>query len=119
MSASTEETATATGAGSTAAAVVETPKGFPEAASRVVDAFTPTSTIRVSFGDKNVEEGTEVTPTEAQVLPTITIEGDKDKLYTVILSDPDAPSVAGMLDVMLCAASKVDTKWDGLGVLVF
>jgi hypothetical protein len=68
---------------------------FPEAASRVVDAFVPRTSLSLSFGELAVKEGAEVTPTQAHVRPTITFEGQKDKLYTVILSDPDAPSVAG------------------------
>ncbi len=68
---------------------------FPEAASRVVDAFTPKSKIHLAWGDKAVAEGDETTPTVAQALPEIRFDGEKDKLYTVIISDPDAPSVAG------------------------
>ena len=69
---------------------------FPEAASRVVDAFVPRSKLSLTLGGKVVEEGSEVTPTQAHGLPELHFEGVPDKLYTVILSDPDAPSVAGM-----------------------
>jgi hypothetical protein len=68
---------------------------FPAAASRVVDEFAPACALRVSFGDVEVAEGAELTPTQCVVRPTIAFEGDKEKLYTIVLSDPDAPSVAG------------------------
>lgn len=69
---------------------------FPEAASRVVDEFTPKCSLHLSWdnGNKVVAEGDQVTPTQAQDLPTLRFDGDKDKLYTIIISDPDAPSVA-------------------------
>ena len=72
------------------------PSTFPADAKRIVDEFVPKTTLHVSFGGHKVTEGSEVTPTVASVLPDICFDGDKDKLYTIILSDPDAPSVAGM-----------------------
>ena len=68
---------------------------FPEAAARVVDSFVPKSALHISWDGKEVAEGDETTPTVAQAMPEIRFDGEKDKLYTIIISDPDAPSVAG------------------------
>ena len=63
--------------------------------TRVVDAFEPTVTLTLSFGDVVVSEGAELTPTQAQHAPAVVLSGAAEgALFTVILSDPDAPSVA-------------------------
>jgi phosphatidylethanolamine-binding protein (PEBP) family uncharacterized protein len=67
---------------------------FPEAAAGVVDAFEPKFDVALAFGDKTVTEGEHITPTQGQYFPTVTWAGEADKLYTLILSDPDAPNPA-------------------------
>lgn len=76
-------------------ASTSSPSTFPVDAKRIVDEFVPKSVLHVSFGGHKVNEGSEVTPTIASVLPDICFDGTPDKLYTIIISDPDAPSVAG------------------------
>lgn len=55
----------------------------------------PMHPLQVRYGNLELDElGKELTPTQVQNKPTL-IEWDgmeKDKLYTVILTDPDAPS---------------------------
>lgn len=65
------------------------------AACRVVDAFAPTCALSVAFNGVAVVEDAELTPTAVQAVPEVTLAGaSADGLYTLILSDPDAPSVA-------------------------
>lgn len=75
------------------------PPSFPSAAARVVDAFTPTHVLSLSFGaSAAVAEGSEQTPTQCAPPPTVTLTladgSPAPGLFTLILSDPDAPSVA-------------------------
>jgi phosphatidylethanolamine-binding protein (PEBP) family uncharacterized protein len=67
---------------------------FPEAAEAVVDEFEPKLQLEVTFDGIPAIEGGDLTPTQCQHLPSIKFAGEKEKLYTIILSDPDAPSVA-------------------------
>jgi hypothetical protein len=61
----------------------------------VVDEFTPPVTVGVTLsGSVCVKEGEEYTPTMCEELPSVRFAGEAGKLYTLILSDPDAPSVA-------------------------
>jgi hypothetical protein len=66
---------------------------FPAAASSVVDAFEPAFPLGVSWGGASVTEGQQLTPTAIAELPKLSLPGARaDKLYTIILSDPDAPN---------------------------
>lgn len=40
----------------------------------------------------SVNLGAELTPTQVKDIPTLSWECEKDALYTLIMSDPDAPS---------------------------
>lgn len=42
----------------------------------------------------SVNFGNELTPTQVRDKPTVEYEADKNKLYTLIMTDPDAPSRA-------------------------
>jgi hypothetical protein len=82
---------------STAAA----PAAFPDTASLVVDPFTPTLGLRVSFyargggGGAGVAEGAALGVATVALPPHLRLDGaPADALYTVLLSDPDAPSAA-------------------------
>lgn len=65
---------------------------FPEAAKDVADAFTPRFALHVSWNGALVKEGEKLTPGAVKDIPDVCFEGDKDKLYTVCLADPDAPN---------------------------
>ena len=77
------------------------PGAFPAAAERVVAPFAPTATLELRFAAPGGErgramwEGGETTPTAGAAFPELALAGAAPgKLYTFILSDPDAPSVA-------------------------
>ncbi|KAF7269065.1 hypothetical protein GWI33_017823 [Rhynchophorus ferrugineus] len=53
----------------------------------------PSSKITVVYsGGKEVEFGKELTPTEVKEQPTVSWEANPEKLYTLMMVDPDAPS---------------------------
>lgn len=53
----------------------------------------PSSKIMVVYpGGKEVEFGKELTPTEVKEQPTVSWEANPEKLYTLMMVDPDAPS---------------------------
>ncbi|KAF8251449.1 PEBP-like protein [Wilcoxina mikolae CBS 423.85] len=62
----------------------------------VVDDFTPTALLSVEYPKGNIEVslGNTISPGDTQELPTIRItpDGDDNASYTVVLTDPDAPS---------------------------
>ncbi|CUS12511.1 unnamed protein product [Tuber aestivum] len=63
----------------------------------VVDDFTPTTMISIAYpnANKEVSLGNTLKPEDAQEKPTIQItpEGtDESQTYTIVLTDPDAPS---------------------------
>ncbi|KAJ4846892.1 hypothetical protein Tsubulata_045744 [Turnera subulata] len=58
----------------------------------VVDMFVPTSNMSVYYGSKHVTNGCDIKPSVAVNPPKITISGHSDELYTLIMTDPDAPS---------------------------
>ncbi len=98
MSASDAAAAAELAAPAADSAPAELPAGFPAPAARVVAPFAPSAELRLSFDGIAVTQGSEVTPTQGQHLPAVELSlaagSAEDKLYTLILSDPDAPSVA-------------------------
>lgn len=52
----------------------------------------PTEKIEVKYGDKVVDLGTELTPTETQQIPEIHYKHEGGVLYTLIMTDPDVPT---------------------------
>ncbi|XWS48259.1 hypothetical protein CRYUN_Cryun13aG0059300 [Craigia yunnanensis] len=58
----------------------------------VVDMFVPTVTMSVYYGSKHVTSGCDIKPSMAINPPNISIEGHSDHLYTLVMTDPDAPS---------------------------
>jgi phosphatidylethanolamine-binding protein (PEBP) family uncharacterized protein len=53
----------------------------------------PEKTVEVKFGDLKVEFGNELTPTQVQNRPThLKWDTESGALYTLLLTDPDAPS---------------------------
>jgi len=68
---------------------------FPAAASAVVDEFAPLMTVSIILsGRVCLKQGEEYTPTMCEEPPAVRFAGEAGKLYTLILSDPDAPLVA-------------------------
>ncbi|XP_066595666.1 protein D3-like [Prorops nasuta] len=53
---------------------------------------SPNDKIEVKYGDKEVEFGNELTPTETHQIPEIHYKHEGGVLYTLVLTDPDAPS---------------------------
>lgn len=65
-----------------------------EAAKIVPDILdkAPTEKIEVKYGDKVVDLGNELTPTGTQQIPEIHYKHEGGVLYTLVLTDPDAPT---------------------------
>ncbi|CAK9139817.1 unnamed protein product [Ilex paraguariensis] len=58
----------------------------------VVDMFVPTVTMSVRYGSKHIANGCEIKPSMAAEPPRVTINGHPNELYTLVMTDPDAPS---------------------------
>ncbi|GAB1860336.1 OV-16 antigen [Camponotus japonicus] len=55
----------------------------------------PIEKIEVKYGDKVVDLGTELTPTETHEIPEIHYKHEGGVLYTLVMTDPDAPRRGG------------------------
>ncbi|XP_062115217.1 protein MOTHER of FT and TFL1 [Humulus lupulus] len=58
----------------------------------VVDMFVPAVAVSVYFGSKHVTNGCDIKPSISITPPKLTISGHSDDLYTLVMTDPDAPS---------------------------
>ncbi|KAG0498384.1 hypothetical protein HPP92_003075 [Vanilla planifolia] len=58
----------------------------------VVDLFVPTVNMSVSFASKHVSNGCDVKPSAAINPPTVLVSGQPTDLFTLVMTDPDAPS---------------------------
>ncbi|KAL3818626.1 hypothetical protein ACJIZ3_004531 [Penstemon smallii] len=58
----------------------------------VVDMFVPSVFMSVYYGSKHVTNGCDIKPSIAALPPTVTITGHATHLYTLVMTDPDAPS---------------------------
>ncbi|XP_033211166.1 protein D2-like [Belonocnema kinseyi] len=60
----------------------------------VPDVITkaPTEEVEVEYGNKEVKFGEEWTPTQVKNAPEIDYEDDENAFYTLMMTDPDAPS---------------------------
>ncbi|CAA7408517.1 unnamed protein product [Spirodela intermedia] len=58
----------------------------------VVDMFVPSVSVSVRYGAKHVNNGCDVKPSMAVDPPTIAISGNHNQLFTLVMTDPDAPS---------------------------
>ncbi|KAK9209017.1 hypothetical protein WN944_001378 [Citrus x changshan-huyou] len=58
----------------------------------VVDMFVPSVGMSVYYGSKHVTNGCDVKPSMATSPPKLNITGHSDELYTLVMTDPDAPS---------------------------
>nr|AMB21818.1 FT18 [Lolium perenne] len=58
----------------------------------VVDLFVPSVAMAVSYGAKDVSNGCHVKPSIAADQPLVRISGRRNDLYTLLMTDPDAPS---------------------------
>jgi len=59
-----------------------------------VQRFTPTVELKIFYGQHEVKLGNELTPTLVKNPPTIQYEADPNAYYTLVFTDPDAPSRA-------------------------
>ncbi|KAF0991114.1 hypothetical protein HZS_4891 [Henneguya salminicola] len=57
----------------------------------VVD-IVPDKEVIVTYGVHKVDHGKELTPTQVKEKPHVTWDAEEGKLYTLIMTDPDAPS---------------------------
>ncbi|XP_033344378.1 protein D2-like [Bombus vosnesenskii] len=55
----------------------------------------PTEKIEVKYGDKVIDFGNELTPTETQTIPEIHYKHEGGVLYTLVMTDPDVPTRKG------------------------
>ncbi|CAM0912094.1 unnamed protein product [Alopecurus aequalis] len=58
----------------------------------VVDMFVPTMAVSMRFGTKDLTNGCEIKPSVAAVAPTVQMAGRVGDLFTLVMTDPDAPS---------------------------
>ncbi|KAG0514231.1 hypothetical protein BDA96_10G172700 [Sorghum bicolor] len=58
----------------------------------VVDLFVPTVAMSVRFGTKDVTNGCEIKPSLTAAAPVVQIAGRANDLFTLVMTDPDAPS---------------------------
>ncbi|THU49498.1 hypothetical protein C4D60_Mb06t10190 [Musa balbisiana] len=58
----------------------------------VVDLFVPTISMMVRYGLKHVNNGCDIKPSMAANPPSVQIAGRQSDLYTLVMTDPDAPS---------------------------
>lgn len=59
----------------------------------VLPNFTPTVSIRVSYDRHHITMGEQLLPVQAVHVPMVRLEGSEaGTLYTLVMSDPDAPS---------------------------
>ncbi|KAG4067882.1 hypothetical protein HA402_010568 [Bradysia odoriphaga] len=57
-----------------------------------VIAIPPRIGLKVTYNDKEVNFGNELTPTEVKDIPLVDWTADAHSFYTLIMTDPDAPS---------------------------
>ncbi|KZV46515.1 protein MOTHER of FT and TF 1 [Dorcoceras hygrometricum] len=58
----------------------------------VVDMFVPTVNMSVYYGSKHVTNGCDIKPSMAAAPPRVLISGLPTDFYTLVMTDPDAPS---------------------------
>nr|BAV32137.1 MOTHER OF FT AND TFL1 [Symplocarpus renifolius] len=61
----------------------------------VIDAFSPAAEVSARYGRRDVVDGCDIKPSESASRPAVWIRGrgcSGDNLYTLIMTDPDAPS---------------------------
>nr|DAD32045.1 TPA_asm: hypothetical protein HUJ06_010896 [Nelumbo nucifera] len=58
----------------------------------VVDMFVPTVTMSAYFGTEHITNGCDIKPSMAVNPPKVVVSGRNDDLYTLVMTDPDAPS---------------------------
>ncbi|XP_037417168.1 protein MOTHER of FT and TFL1 homolog 2-like [Triticum dicoccoides] len=58
----------------------------------VVDLFVPSVAMAVAYGARDLSNGCHVKPSLAADQPLVGISGRRNDLYTLVMTDPDAPS---------------------------
>ncbi|XP_070490205.1 protein D3-like [Chironomus tepperi] len=86
----------------------------------------PKELLKVSYTSGiNLEIGSELTPTQVKDQPNVEYEGDNDAFYTLLLTDPDAPSRTDpkvrevrhwlVVNIPGNKVSEGETKWSYIG----
>ncbi|KAJ4973538.1 hypothetical protein NE237_006712 [Protea cynaroides] len=58
----------------------------------VIDLFVPSVPMSVQYGSKHISNGCEIKPSIAINRPNVLISGSFNELFTLVMTDPDAPS---------------------------
>ena len=58
----------------------------------ILTSGLPREQLEVTFGNKVIEPGQELTPTESSEAPKVRWKGEEGKYYTLLMVDPDPPS---------------------------
>lgn len=59
----------------------------------ILPHFEPKVSVRVSYNSHHIRMGNQLLPVQAVHVPRVALEGSEPgKLYTLLMSDPDAPS---------------------------
>ncbi|GMT04946.1 hypothetical protein PENTCL1PPCAC_27120, partial [Pristionchus entomophagus] len=58
---------------------------------------SPQQTLSVEYEESGAKEGNELTPTQVHYTPRVKWEADEGLLYTLMMTDPDAPLVSEFL----------------------
>ncbi|CAN6478739.1 unnamed protein product [Victoria cruziana] len=58
----------------------------------VIDMFMPSVSMSICYGNKQVTNGCDIKPSLTVDPPTVNIAGRVEQLYTLVMTDPDAPS---------------------------
>ncbi|XP_042502857.1 protein MOTHER of FT and TFL1 [Macadamia integrifolia] len=58
----------------------------------VIDMFVPSVNMSVYYGPKHVTNGCEIKPSMTINPPKVAISGHLDEFFTLVMTDPDAPS---------------------------
>ena len=83
---------------------------FPEAAAPILDAFAPELELHVGWGGERVAEGAQLSPATCKEVPSVCFSsGGEGKLYTIVLSDPDAPNPTEPKFAEWCVAGRQTT----------
>ncbi|KAJ7553024.1 hypothetical protein O6H91_06G081600 [Diphasiastrum complanatum] len=58
----------------------------------VIDMFVPSVEMTVQYGPRQIGNGCELKPSATTMAPKVQLNGDRNSFYTLVMTDPDAPS---------------------------
>ncbi|XP_048436598.1 protein HEADING DATE 3A-like isoform X4 [Pyrus x bretschneideri] len=79
----------------------------------VLDPFTRSVSLRVTYGTKEVNNGCELKPSQVVQQPRVDIGGDDLRtFYTLVMVDPDAPSPSdpNLKEYLHCTKSNLPAR---------